>query len=96
MLNPGIGKLIDSYENRYKLVIDVAKRARGISDRAESNNEILIVKPITLAINEMSMELDASAKSDEENAQECEACEGCSAEESVAEDEAQTDVATEE
>ena len=49
MLNPAIGKLIESYENRYKLVIDVAKRAREISDRAEEN-------PITLAINEICEE----------------------------------------
>ena len=48
MLNPAIGKLIESYENRYKLVIDVAKRAREISDRAEENHEILTEKPITL------------------------------------------------
>lgn len=56
MLNPAIGKLIESYENRYKLVIDVAKRAREISDRAEENHEILTGKPITLAINEICEE----------------------------------------
>ena len=56
MLNPAIGKLIESYENRYKLVIDVAKRAREISDRAEENHEILTEKPITLVINEICEE----------------------------------------
>ena len=56
MLNPAIGKLIESYEHRYKLVIDVAKRAREISDRAEENHEILTEKPITLAINEICEE----------------------------------------
>ena len=56
MLNPAIGKLIESYENRYKLVIDVAKRAREISDRAEENHEILTEKPITLTINEICEE----------------------------------------
>ena len=37
MLNPSIGKLINEYENRYDLVIDVARRARQISNRAEQN-----------------------------------------------------------
>ncbi len=56
MLNPAIGKLIDTYENRYDLVIDVAKRARKISNYAEEQDEILTVKPVTLALNELSEE----------------------------------------
>ena len=35
MLNPNIGKLIGGYENRYRLVIDVAHTARDISQKQE-------------------------------------------------------------
>ena len=30
MLNPAIGKLINTYENRYDLVIDVAKDRKSV------------------------------------------------------------------
>ncbi len=56
MLNPSIGKLINEYENRYDLVIDVARRARQISNRAEQNQEILTEKTVTLALNELADE----------------------------------------
>ncbi|MBQ6819195.1 MAG: DNA-directed RNA polymerase subunit omega [Clostridia bacterium] len=56
MLNPSIGKLINEYENRYDLVIDVARRARKISNRAENDNEILTEKPVTLALDELAEE----------------------------------------
>ena len=56
MLNPSIGKLINEYENRYDLVIDVARRARQISNRAENNQEILTEKTVTLALNELAEE----------------------------------------
>ncbi len=56
MLNPSIGKLINEYENRYDLVIDVARRARQISNRAENNEEILTEKSVTLALNELAEE----------------------------------------
>ena len=56
MLNPSIGKLINTYENRYDLVIDVARRARQISNRAERDGIILTEKPVTLALNELAEE----------------------------------------
>ena len=56
MLNPSIGKLINEYENRYDLVIDVARRAPQISNRAEQNEEILTEKTVTLALNELADE----------------------------------------
>ena len=56
MLNPAIGKLINAYENRYDLVIDVAKRARLISKRAQQNDEILVEKPVTLDMEELAEE----------------------------------------
>lgn len=54
MLNPSIGKLIKVYDSRYKLVRDVANRARRISENAEKDNDILVEKPVTLAIDEIA------------------------------------------
>ena len=58
MLNPAIGKLINNYENRYDLVLEIAKRAREISEKAEKDNEIIIEKPVTLAMNQLAKEKD--------------------------------------
>jgi len=54
MLNPAIGKLIENYENRYRLVIDVAKTARNISEAAQQRGEIIIEKPVSLAIDKLA------------------------------------------
>ena len=56
MLNPAIGKLINNYKNRYELVLDIAKRARKISEKAEREQEIIIEKPVTLAMNQLAKE----------------------------------------
>ena len=56
MLNPSIGKLITNYKNRYELVLEIAKRARKISEKAENSEDILIEKPVTLAMNELAKE----------------------------------------
>lgn len=56
MLNPAIGKLIDEYDNRYRLVIDISKCAREISAEAEEREEILIEKPVSIAINKLASE----------------------------------------
>ena len=58
MLNPAIGKLIKEYDSRYQLVHDVADEARRISEEAESNHEILVEKPVSLAIDKIAAELD--------------------------------------
>ncbi len=58
MLNPAIGKLIKNSDSRYKLVLDVAKKARKIANDANENEEIITEKPVTLAMNEMSAEID--------------------------------------
>ena len=57
MLNPNIGKLIGNYENRYRLVIDVAHTARDISKAQEENNEISIEKPVSVAIDKLASEI---------------------------------------
>lgn len=56
MLNPAIGKLIGNTENRYKLVIEISKKAREIAMKAESEDEILLVKPVSLAIEALAEE----------------------------------------
>lgn len=58
MLNENIGKLIESYDNRYRLVTDIAKCARNISKRAEAEDEILIEKPVSLAIDKLAAKKD--------------------------------------
>ena len=56
MLNPAIGKLIDNYDNRYRLVADISKCAREISAEAEKDEKILIEKPVSIAINKLAAE----------------------------------------
>ena len=54
MLNPNIGKLIAENENRYRLVLDVAKTARKISGEAEAKGEITTDKPVSVAIDKLA------------------------------------------
>lgn len=58
MLNPAIGKLINSCDNRYVLVNQIAKKAREISKEYESREEILIEKSVSIAINEMAKDIE--------------------------------------
>ena len=57
MLNPAIGKLIEAKDNRYRLVLEVAKEAREISEVAHENEEIIVEKTVSLAINKLASEL---------------------------------------
>ena len=57
MLNPAIGKLINSCENRYRLVNEIAKEARDISAKAEEKGEIVIEKPVSIAIDNLAKKL---------------------------------------
>ncbi|MBR4123588.1 MAG: DNA-directed RNA polymerase subunit omega [Clostridia bacterium] len=57
MLNPNIGKLITNTENRYRLVIDIAHTARKISAKAEEKGEIIIEKPVSIAIDKLASEI---------------------------------------
>lgn len=59
MLNPAIGELIEMENNRYKLVLEIAKEARTISEDAQKNEEIIVEKPVSLAINKLSAERKA-------------------------------------
>lgn len=58
MLNPSIGKLINNSENRYELVLEIAKIAREISKEASDNNEIITEKSVSLAIDKLASNLD--------------------------------------
>lgn len=58
MLNPNIGKLIQSYDNRYRLVIDVAHNARAIAREDEENGVITTEKPVSVAIDKMAAETE--------------------------------------
>ncbi|MBQ1928280.1 MAG: DNA-directed RNA polymerase subunit omega [Acutalibacteraceae bacterium] len=58
MLNPSIGKLIGIYESRYQLVLDVAKYARYISEQADEKGEILVEKPVNVALNKLASKYD--------------------------------------
>ena len=54
MLNPNIGKLIKNSKNRYRLVLDVAHKAREISQKEIESGEISTVKPVSVAIDELA------------------------------------------
>lgn len=54
MLNPAIGKLLEAYDSKYQLVLDVAHRARVIAATAEKNKISLDEKPVNLALNELA------------------------------------------
>lgn len=58
MINDSIGKLINNKPNRYKLVLDVAETAREIAQDAENRGEILIEKPVSLAIEKIAAECE--------------------------------------
>lgn len=62
MLNPAIGKLINNCDNRYKLVLSVASLARQISEEAAQKGEVIVEKPVTLAIDKLACELDSKNK----------------------------------
>lgn len=53
MLNPTDIEVLKGENSRYAVVIGVAKRARDIAEAAEENKEILIEKPVSLAIQDL-------------------------------------------
>ena len=57
MLNPNIGKLIKNSENRFRLVLDVAKTARDISAKDAEMGEISTEKPVSVAIDKLASEI---------------------------------------
>ena len=54
MLYPPVADLLKNVDSRYLLVNVVAQRARQISEEAETYQEELTEKPVTLAIREVA------------------------------------------
>lgn len=52
MLNPDLRNVLKGKTSRYSLVVATAKRAREIAEEAEEKGEIIVEKPVTLAVNE--------------------------------------------
>ena len=52
MLKPSANKITTPHRSQYSLVIAVAKRARDIANEAEHNHEILVEKPVDLAVQD--------------------------------------------
>lgn len=53
MLNVDLQKLMKGEISRYELVSATAKRARMIVDEANSNKDIIIEKPVSIAVKEL-------------------------------------------
>lgn len=52
MFNPDLSPILKGHLSRYSLVTATAKRAREISKEAEENGDILIEKPVSLALED--------------------------------------------
>ncbi len=52
MLAPNDIEELKGKNSRYAVVVGVAKRARQIAEEAEANKEIIIEKPVSLAIQD--------------------------------------------
>lgn len=53
MFNPDLSNVLKNHLSRYSLVTATAKRARAISDEALENEEIIVEKPVSLALDEI-------------------------------------------
>ena len=62
MLRPAMNQIATHGESYYSVVIAVAKRAREITQEAEDNNEIIVEKPVSLAIDEICAEKENESK----------------------------------
>lgn len=54
MHRPSLNDILKGKESYYSLVIAVAKRARQIAEDAEENSEILIEKPVQIAVEQFA------------------------------------------
>ena len=68
MLYPPVADLLKNVDSRYLLVNVVAQRARQIAEEAETFQEELTDKPVTMAIREVAEgKLSATVKDDYKN-----------------------------
>ena len=54
MIYPAISQLLSNVDNRYTLVMEIAKRARQITAGSEGRVDCGSNKPVTIAVNEIS------------------------------------------
>ena len=54
MLKPSADLIIPPEQSRYSLVVAVAKRARQIASEAEMRGEILVEKPVQIAVEQLA------------------------------------------
>ena len=54
MLRPTDIEKLKGNKSRYAVVVGVAKRAREIAEKAEEENQILIEKPVSLAVADLT------------------------------------------
>lgn len=52
MLKPSCNIIKTPHKSYYSVVIAIAKRAREIVEKAEENNQILVEKPVDLAVQD--------------------------------------------
>ena len=65
MINIDLKPLLKGGISRYSLVVAVAKRSREIADEAKEDGEILVEKPVSLAIDDFLEDKYAIRESDE-------------------------------
>ena len=53
MFNPDLKNVLKNHLSRYSLVAATAMRARQISDEALENGEIMVEKPVSIALDEI-------------------------------------------
>ena len=51
---PAVSEILKNDESYYSLVVAVAKRARDIATEAELNGEIIVEKPVQLAVEQFA------------------------------------------
>ncbi len=65
MINIDLKPLLKGGISRYSLVVAVAKRSRDIADEAKEEGEILVEKPVSLAVEDFLDDKYSIRESDE-------------------------------
>ena len=65
MINIDLKPLLKGGISRYSLVVAVAKRSRDIADKAKEEGEILVEKPVSLAVEDFLDDRYSIRESDE-------------------------------
>ncbi len=65
MINIDLKPLLKGGISRYSLVVAVAKRSREIADEAKEEGEILVEKPVSLAVEDFLDDKYSIRESDE-------------------------------